>query len=418
LKNNLPQILMAHLGSRLHYSVPVALQKAGMLGCFFTDSYVGRGSSWHLPGKLASLIPESWRPNQLRRLLTHEDDNLPANKIKAFNLFGLHYALTLRRCRNLAEIEMAWLDLGNQFCELIIKNFPKNQLNGVMIFGNPCWPLFQKAQQMGLKKIMEKGNAILVDRQIVHEEHELWPDWEAPFTEPHIWQPRLEQEQKEVQAADLILCPSHFGIKALKSLGVAEEKIQVVPYGMDVAAYACQRQPYEGDRPLRVLYVGKVALRKGVQYLFEALQHLDSSAVKARMVGSVSLYESTRNRLAESVELTGLVPATRVRGHYEWADVFVFPSISEGSAAVIYEALAAGLPVITTPNAGSWVRDGVDGYLVPIRNVAALAEKIDLLSRNPDLVAQLSRNARERAQEFSWDKFAEKLTAAIMTIFP
>jgi glycosyltransferase involved in cell wall biosynthesis len=77
------------------------------------------------------------------------------------------------------------------------------------------------------------------------------------------------------------------------------------------------------------------------------------------------------------------VTRQEVRRHYQWADVFVFPSLCEGSAMVTYEALAAGLPVITTPNAGSVVRDGVDGFIVPIRDAEAIAAKLDLLARDP-----------------------------------
>jgi glycosyltransferase involved in cell wall biosynthesis len=85
---------------------------------------------------------------------------------------------------------------------------------------------------------------------------------------------------------------------------------------------------------------------------------------------------------------------------------------------VTYEALAAGLPVITTPNAGSVVRDGVEGFIVPIRNPESLAEKIDLLARNPELLAQMSQKARERAQEFSWAKYGERLVDCIKERFP
>jgi glycosyltransferase involved in cell wall biosynthesis len=77
------------------------------------------------------------------------------------------------------------------------------------------------------------------------------------------------------------------------------------------------------------------------------------------------------------------------------------------------EALASGLPVITTPNAGSVMRDGVDGFVVPIRDAEALAEKIELLAKNPELLAWMSHNARERAQEFSWEKYGERLVETI-----
>jgi glycosyltransferase involved in cell wall biosynthesis len=94
----------------------------------------------------------------------------------------------------------------------------------------------------------------------------------------------------------------------------------------------------------------------------------------------------------------------------------VFPSLCEGSATVTYEALAAGLPVITTPHAGSVVRDGREGFVVPIRDVDALAARIDLLAGDPELVAQMSRAARQRSREFSWPRYGERLVSALQQI--
>jgi len=146
------------------------------------------------------------------------------------------------------------------------------------------------------------------------------------------------------------------------------------------------------------------------------LDQLDASQLAVRLVGPVSFLEPYRNQISKRVELVGPVPRPVVRQHYEWADVFVFPSICEGSATVTYEALAAGLPVITTPNAGSVVRDGIDGYIVPIRDAGAIADRLERLMATPGLLKEMSRSARERAKEFSWEKYGERLVACIQGI--
>ncbi len=189
-----------------------------------------------------------------------------------------------------------------------------------------------------------------------------------------------------------------------------------MPYAVDASRFAGWRRAWDGARPLRVLFVGGVSLGKGPQYLFKALERLDTRKISARMVGPVIIAEPYRTRLQERVELTGRRPRDEVRRHYEWADLFVFPSICEGSATVNYEALAAGLPVITTPNAGSVVRDGVEGFIVPIRDAAALAAKIEQLATNPSLLAHMAQKARERAAEFSWEKYGERLARTLEEI--
>ena len=95
------------------------------------------------------------------------------------------------------------------------------------------------------------------------------------------------------------------------------------------------------------------------------------------------------------------------------ADVFVFPSLFEGSAVVTYEALACGLPSVVTPNAGSVVRDGVEGFVVPPRDVEALAGRMERLGLDPDLRAEMAARARVRALEFDWPRYHSALIEAL-----
>jgi glycosyltransferase involved in cell wall biosynthesis len=112
------------------------------------------------------------------------------------------------------------------------------------------------------------------------------------------------------------------------------------------------------------------------------------------------------------------VPRADIKKEFLAADVFVLPTIAEGSALVTYEALACGLPVITTPNCGSVVRDGIDGFIVPVRNVEALADAIERVVSDRTLRATLSANARERAKEFTWARYGERLIDALSSLEP
>jgi glycosyltransferase involved in cell wall biosynthesis len=104
--------------------------------------------------------------------------------------------------------------------------------------------------------------------------------------------------------------------------------------------------------------------------------------------------------------------------HYTWADVFLLPTVCEGSATVCYEALAAGLPVVTTPNAGSTVRDGVDGFVVPIRDSETLVERLARLAEDPELLAGMSANALARASEFGLANYGERLMRVLARWLP
>jgi glycosyltransferase involved in cell wall biosynthesis len=108
----------------------------------------------------------------------------------------------------------------------------------------------------------------------------------------------------------------------------------------------------------------------------------------------------------------GQVPRELVRSEFAQADIFVLPTLAEGCAIVHLEALACGLPVVTTPNCGSQVRDGQEGFIVPIRNASALAERLEQLISDRTLRARMSLNASQRARELSWNHFGKRLMAA------
>jgi glycosyltransferase involved in cell wall biosynthesis len=117
--------------------------------------------------------------------------------------------------------------------------------------------------------------------------------------------------------------------------------------------------------------------------------------------------------LSKHVELRGIVPRAEMAAEYEWADVFLLPSICEGSATAVYEALAAGLPVVCTENAGSVVRDGIDGFIVPIRDGTAIAKAITTLADNVGMRAAMSESAVARAADFTVERYGKRLLSAL-----
>ncbi len=112
------------------------------------------------------------------------------------------------------------------------------------------------------------------------------------------------------------------------------------------------------------------------------------------------------------------VPHSEVEAHYAWADVFLLPSLYEGSATVIYEALRAGLPVVVTPNAGSVARDGQDGFVVPVRDSDAVVAALERLAADPDLRLALGRSAAARGAQFGLDAYGARLREVLRGVAP
>jgi glycosyltransferase involved in cell wall biosynthesis len=131
------------------------------------------------------------------------------------------------------------------------------------------------------------------------------------------------------------------------------------------------------------------------------------------MVGPVAVSPAAQRELRTHVELVAPVPRPAVGAHYRWADVFLLPSLCEGSATVTYEALRAGLPVVCTAEAGSVVRDGVEGFIVPARSAGAIVAALERLAADPDRLCRMAAAAAARFAEFTLREYRRRLLDAI-----
>jgi glycosyltransferase involved in cell wall biosynthesis len=124
------------------------------------------------------------------------------------------------------------------------------------------------------------------------------------------------------------------------------------------------------------------------------------------------------NCLPETVRYLASVPHTQLNQHYINANVFVFPSLVEGFGLVLLEAMACGIPVITTPNTAGpdIITDGVEGFIIPIRDVDALKEKIEWCYGHPAELAEMGRAARRKAEQLTWTRYQQQLSAKVMAL--
>lgn len=396
---------VAQLGARMHYAVPRIFYRAGVLGRLYTDICAVNG--WP---RLLRALPSALRPPTLRRLLGRVPRGLPRDRITAFSSFGLEYARRRAAGGNRAEGTAVHLWAGRTFCELILRH-DLDGVSGVYTFNSAGLELLRHARERGLLCVMEQTIAPAgVEDELLAAECTAFPDWQPPRGGDVHRAEFADRERAEWECADLVVCGSEFVRSGIAESGAPVRRCVVVPYGLDAGTSVHGRQ--EPGRRLRVLVGGAVCLRKGAPYVLGA-----ACAAKAlaefRWCGKVALLPTASSRLGQHVDLRGPVARSEMAEHYAWADVFLLPSICEGSATVCYEALAAGLPVITTPNAGSVVRDGIDGFVVPIRDGEAIAQKLELLARDHERLAWMSANAIARSREYTLEKYGERLLAAI-----
>lgn len=398
--------LVAQLGARRHYAVPRALHSRGLLSRFVTDLCADRPPlSW-----ADALLPRSGRPGAVQRMLGRHVEGVPPGLIRHMPAFALSPGLSRKDGERATEY---WARRNAAFGEAVCaRGF--GDADCVYGFNGAALEIFEKARAEGRRTVLDQTAAPWrYNRELLQAEMAAWPDWEDSTGEQDVSGRLGEREEAEWALADAIVCGSAFAAGAVSDCGGPGERCHVAPYAGHIAPASTPRDDVRTAGPLRVLFVGSLQLRKGVPYLAAAAEALAGPDFEFRAVGKSGLTEAGRARLAAHCDLVGEVPRAGVAAHYDWADVFVLPTLSEGSANVVYEAMAAGLPVVVTPNAGSVVTDGVDGLVIPARDAEALAAALARLAADADLRAALGAAAKKTIAETTLDCYAGRLIAAL-----
>ncbi len=268
----------------------------------------------------------------------------------------------------------------------------------------------RKAKHLGMKTVVVCASSHpTYQRKILEEEYK---KWKVPFDLGNykIYLKSL----KEIEKADFIKIPSDFVEKTFIEYGIPKEKLIKIPFGVDLNKFK-PKKDYRNDK-FRLVFVGSVGIRKGVPYLLKAWEELKLKDSELYVVGAIlndikHIIKKYKQR--KDIIFTGHTDPTP---YLQKADVFVFPSIEEGSALVTYEAMATGLPGIVTFNSGSVIRDGKDGFVIPIRDIRILKEKILYFYENKDKIKRMGKNARKHVEKYSWESYGDRLFESLKEV--
>jgi glycosyltransferase involved in cell wall biosynthesis len=232
--------------------------------------------------------------------------------------------------------------------------------------------------------------------------------------------PKLQEAERiEHDLASVIVSASTFTKQTLIENGVSPERIRVNPLGVDYEDF--KSPELDNNQKLRFGFVGAIKATKGIPLLLEAWEKLGARNSELWLVGSAS--KKTKSLLPQlpGLQYKGPIPHVELPSLLQQCDVFVFPSYFEGFGLVILEAMAAGLPVITTTaTAGpDIITQGHDGFIIEPGNVYALVNKMEFCLHNRDRVTAMGANARKTAERFTWDAYGDQwmgiLEAAVRT---
>lgn len=225
---------------------------------------------------------------------------------------------------------------------------------------------------------------------------------------------------EESRLADFFIVASSFTKKTLIENGINENKIEVVPYGVDITKYTPRksfRKINKGDH-ISLLFVGSFNQRKGLSYLLQAVSELQAENINLSLTlcgrGIMDLEIIDKYNLLDFKYFINIPQQGLVRIMNE-SDVFVFPSLCEGFGLVILEAMATGLPVITTDRTSGvdFIENGIEGYIIEAQNVEMIKTTIMKFVNNPLIIKEMGLNAINKSKQFTWDLFGERLINSI-----
>ena len=387
------------------------LTARGLLETFYT-TVAAQPEDWplrFLPTRLqrqAARRAYEIKAKTLVRFPVRELTRLTAAKI------GFH-ALT-RHEVGWASVDSVYRDLDRRVANSLKQTRSLDAVHGVYCYEDCALQTFRAAAQAGLKRIYDLPIAHWqTSARLLAEEAQRWPEWEPTLVGTRDSAEKRERKTQELALAEVVITPSRFVYDSLPETIRAEKICRIVEFGSPPLLVAAPLEREEAVRPLRVLFAGSMTQRKGLADLFAAMKQLNRPDVELIVMGSPLVPLEFYRRQYADFRYESPRPHADVLRLMQSCDVLALPSIVEGRALVQQEALACGLPLLVTANAGGedLIEEGKTGFLVPIRSPEAIAEKIHWFAERRFALPAMKQEAQRKAAEYTWKRYADALIA-------
>lgn len=399
-------LLLAHpTGNTFFRAAARAFHNAGYL------SELDCSICWNPDSLLSKVLPDSLSDQLARRSFPDIPLKLQhSHSIREFlRLFTSKLPLPFLHTHEYGFLSVD--QLYQSFDRYVSKRLISNSsIKAVYAYEDASLEIFKIASSLSIQRIYDLPIGYWQAAQkIFAEERDLNPEWACTLSGLSDSTEKLTRKDEELSLASHVIVPSQFVLSTLHEFNLTSKPISVVPFGSPQAIHSFK--PSKNHKQLRVLYVGSLGQRKGLSYLLDAINTLGSS-VALTIIGKRQTLDCKPLNLAlQRHKWIESLPHKEILSQMRVHDVLVLPSLFEGYALVLSEALSQGLPVIATYNSGATesVRENIEGYIVPIRNSIAIAEKLDLLNSDRDLLNAMKCACIDRALELNWLKYESQL---------
>ena len=398
------KVLVSHSGKQHAYWHSCALQKLGLLERFITSGYY-QPTKW--PDKLCRV--SGWLHHAMQRRWHPE---LDSNLVERHWKYELPELVSRRIGRSRKAIDELVFRRDRDFDQWVANSrVPQSQAAIFWGFQGSALESLRAARSAGKIAVLELATVHVskaievLDREA--QRHPEWADSISNLEFPDWYRERLEQEPHE---ADYCVVASSYTEQSLREIGVPAAKILKLPLGAQLDRFTPVERSREG-RAFRILFVGGIGQRKGIKYLLEAVRKLSRLETELVLVGpSAGDLTALENYEGLFVRKNRMNQEDVVR-EMQRSDVLVLPSVLEGFGLVIPEAMATGLPVISSTHSAApeIIRDGIDGFVLEPDDIDGLVDRLNRMQKDRTRCRSMSEQAVQRAQEFSWDQHQKRL---------
>lgn len=413
------QVVVSHpTGNRNVRAIIAGMFQAQMLAEFNTTLATNPDSSF------LKVLPAALRSELLRRTFSlpmYKICSHPWRELARMTLPKIGLKRLAEHEHKFASIDAVYKNLDQATSRRLRQLSSKENVGAVYAYEDGALATFTKAKELGLKCIYDLPIAFWeTGRQLMTEEAERLPTWACTLGGGIKDSPgKLERKTKEMELADMIVVPGEFVKNSLPNWSTGKD-VLIAPFGspLVITTINNKAEHIKGkvqNRPLRVLYAGSMGQRKGLGDLFAAMRLLNNPNIELVVMGSLlAPIEFYRKEYPNFTYEPGR-SYEQVLALMKTCDVFCLPSIVEGRALVMQEAMSQGLPLIITSNTGGsdLIEEGKTGFLIPIRSPQAIANKLCWFLENRAKVSEMGQMAQRHAAKYTWDNYGRNVTTAI-----
>lgn len=387
-----------------------AYQEQNLLDTFYTTFY-------HKSGTSSDQLLNKYFPAFYKQLQRRELKNIESSSVKSISRYELLRIISAKIFSpQITDWVWEWGELA--FDNWVAKHLnPKTQW--IHTYEHCSLFTLEKAKKLGIKSFYEQPSQHYASfEKIAKEQFKKYPELKSPETALLVDQKserRNQRRAQELNVCDYIICNSTFTAKTLIEAQVSSEKIITIPLAFPDPVKTILKK----SNPAKTifLYAGNQSLRKGTHLLYQAWQkcNFKSTGAELWLVGSNQLPLTLRKGLGEEIKFIPNMPHTDLMQLFLQVDVLVLPTLCDGFGMVITEAMAQGLPVITTYNSGGpdIITTGKNGFLLEAGNVEQLAVTLKYCVENKNQLKEIATNALEKAESYSWADFRKNLIKEI-----